>query len=623
MADRASAMPLVRVWLCGTFQVERRTEDGTWETSDKSHWEKGYARPLFKRLLCASGRRLERLTLTDDLWPDPDSPELVERYLNDAAYQLRKALRPVPILKTFGHASGYELAAQSVLWVDADACEALMKEAEQIGRTSPRAVLLLEQANAYFARGDFLEGESGLWVYARRGTLERLQYRCRIWLAEAYEQQGMVGQAEMLYSALLQDTPSDEDVLCRLMGLLYRQGMTHAALRCFEATKKHLNLLGLHLSPATDAFAKRLLSEPRPIELSSIQEYGTPKRLSSESEQQVIISSLSSSTHNMVENAAAKDEALDQLSERVTSLNTNRETLDYFEKLTETCRYLSEGNELKIAERILWTYLPRIETIAKLSFQDQQKVANIVSQGYLLAASLVGHRNDLKARHYYSEQALLYGKLAQDRNLQVAALRQLAVTFDYAERPEKVLQTYQLALPYLDEVSPLLRSCVYAALSGVSAQMGHIQETHRLIGLAYEHFPTQPENEPGFLRTINASYNTLLLWDGLNHLELGESRVAEKILAQIDTLNPTSLIPERIRIELLNYQAQVLTAVLKMEQACDYLEVALKASVTIDSRRRFQESFKVFQQVKGKWPHEQRVQDLGYLFTQHTINDAN
>ncbi len=267
MADRVSAKPLVRVWLFGAFQVERRNEDGTWETSDKSCWEKGYARPLFKRLLCASGRHVERLTLTDYLWPDPDSPELVERYLNDAAYQLRKALRPAPILKTFGHASGYELADQSVLWIDVDACEALMREAEQIGRTSAPAFSLLEQAHNYFARGDFLEGESGLWVYARRGTLERLQYRCRIWLAEAYEQQGMSGQAEMLYSTLLQDTPSDEDVLCRLMGLLHRQGMTHAALRCLEATKKHLNLLGLHLSPATNAYTKRLLSEPRPIEL--------------------------------------------------------------------------------------------------------------------------------------------------------------------------------------------------------------------------------------------------------------------------------------------------------------------------------------------------------------------
>lgn len=276
MMDTDSSTILVRVWLFGAFHVERRNEAGIRETSDKSHWEKGYTRPLFKRLLSAGGRRLERLTLIDDLWPHPESPELVERYLNDAAYQLRKALRPAQLLKTFGHASGYALADQSLLWVDADACEALMKEAEQIGRTSAPALPLLEQAKAHFARGDFLEGESGLWVYARRGTLERLHSRCRIWLAEAYEQQGMSGQAEMLYSALLEDTPSDEDVLCRLMGLLHRQGMSHAALRCYEETKKQLKHLGQRLSPTTDAFAKRFLSEPRQVELYTEMETSNP-----------------------------------------------------------------------------------------------------------------------------------------------------------------------------------------------------------------------------------------------------------------------------------------------------------------------------------------------------------
>src|ERR1039457_4812962 len=106
MIDTDSSTILVHVWLFGAFHVERRNEQGIWETSDKSHWEKGYTRPLFKRLLSAGGRRLERLTLIDDLWPHPESPELVERYLNDAAYTLRKALRPAQVLKTFGHASG-------------------------------------------------------------------------------------------------------------------------------------------------------------------------------------------------------------------------------------------------------------------------------------------------------------------------------------------------------------------------------------------------------------------------------------------------------------------------------------------------------------------------------------
>lgn len=276
MINRNSSSVLVRVWLLGVFQVERRNEDGTWETVDRAKWEKSYARPLFKRLLCASGRRAQRNTLIDDLWPNSTSPELVERYLNDAAYHLRKVLRSADLLKTFGNASGYQLADQSRLWVDVDACESLMREAEQIGRRSAPALRLLEQAQTYVDRGELLESEGGLWCHARRGTFERTGYLCRIWLAEAYEQQGMVGLAEMHYSRLLEDDPLDEDILCRLIACLHRQGMTQQAQRCYEEAKQCFKQDGLQLSPATDAFAQRLLNEPRQIELYLAQETFKP-----------------------------------------------------------------------------------------------------------------------------------------------------------------------------------------------------------------------------------------------------------------------------------------------------------------------------------------------------------
>src|SRR5579872_4876143 len=275
MIDEDNATALVRVRLFGPFEVERRNEAGIWEMVDKAHWDRGYARSLFKRLLSSGGRPVDRLTLIDDLWPHLDTSELVERYLNDAAYQLRRVLRPAAILKTYGHGSGYALADQSLLWVDAGACEALLKEVEQRGRTSASALALLEQARTCFARGEFLEGESGLWVYPRRGTFERLQYRCHIWLAEAYEQQGMVGQAEMLYSQLLEHEPSDEEVLYRLLRLLHQQGMTHQAHRCFEETRNRLKHLGLHLSSATETAIKQLLSEPKSIERYGEQRTGS------------------------------------------------------------------------------------------------------------------------------------------------------------------------------------------------------------------------------------------------------------------------------------------------------------------------------------------------------------
>ncbi|HEU5377410.1 MAG TPA: hypothetical protein VFV38_18465 [Ktedonobacteraceae bacterium] len=289
------------------------------------------------------------------------------------------------------------------------------------------------------------------------------------------------------------------------------------------------------------------------------------------------------------------------------------EALASFEELIKICCHLSEGNELKTAERILWACLPRVENIAKLSFECQQEAANITSQGYLLAASLAGHRNDLQTRHQFSEQALLYGKLAQDHNLQLGALRQISITFDYLERPDKVLQIYQQILPYLHQTSPLLQACIYAGVSGAYAQRKQKQEAFRFIRMAYESFPVHHENEPDFLN-IMCRYSTLVFFDGLNYLELGQPREAEKVFAQIDGLQPKISIPARVRVELLNYQVETFIALKEVEKACLYIQSAANDAYGIGSEKRFAEAKKLFANMQELWPHEPRVKQLEEIF---------
>lgn len=289
------------------------------------------------------------------------------------------------------------------------------------------------------------------------------------------------------------------------------------------------------------------------------------------------------------------------------------ETLEHFAKLTKTCRHLSEGNELQTAERVLWSYLPKLETIAKCSFIHEQAAAEVASQCYLLAASLAGHRNDLRARHHLSEQALLYGKLAQDRNLQVVALRQLAITFDYLGHPNNVLHVYQQTIPYLNEVSPLLRACICADISGAYTQLHQQQEAEHYLGRAYEYFPENTTHEPEYLSTI-CRYSTLVLCEGLNHLAFDQAHEAEKIFAKIDGLQSKSAMPERIRIDLLNCQVETFIALRKRDEACTYLETSTQAALAIGSERRLQEASLLLQLMQNVWPHEQRVRQLVALF---------
>ena len=293
--------------------------------------------------------------------------------------------------------------------------------------------------------------------------------------------------------------------------------------------------------------------------------------------------------------------------------NIDEETWTHFEKLIETCWHLSKGNVLEIVEPTLWAYLPKLAAIAKHSSKQQHIAAAITSQGYLLAAILAGHRDDLQERQSHCEQALSYGNMARDRNLQVAALRQLALTFDYKDRPRKALQTYEQSLPFLDEVSPLLRARMYAGLAGSYAQFEQEQEALRSMGLAYESFPEQPEADPTFLYADCGSF-TLILWEGLMHLDLKRPKEAEQVFARVDGLQPKLKVPERVRIEFLNYQAETFITMRDMDRSLAYLEETVKASLALGSERRYTQANEVYQKMCVVWPYESRVKTLRELF---------
>ncbi len=253
--------PSFRIWLCGAFRVERRV--GTaYEVIRTAEWGgSSYPRLLLKALLCCPGRQARREALLDMLWPEMD-PEQAAQNLNTATTKLRKVLQPVKgqesLLITEDDCKLYLLEGQHLLWVDVDAAFARFKEAERCGRTSSEALPLLEEADTYFSKGAFLQDEEGHWAAGRRATVEQARYRCRFCLSEAYEQQGMPGQAGTVLSLLLEEDPTDEDVLCLLLGLLHRQGMIHQALKLYEHTREVFAREGMDLSEATKHIVAQL-----------------------------------------------------------------------------------------------------------------------------------------------------------------------------------------------------------------------------------------------------------------------------------------------------------------------------------------------------------------------------
>ncbi len=162
--------PLLRIRLWGPFRVEKRVGEG-YEAVKTADWGgSNYPRLLLKALLCCPGRRARRESLLDMLWPEIDG-EQATAYLNTATTKLRQLLRQEKnqesLLITEHDATVYHLPDQRVLWVDSDAVQYALAQAERVGRTSLEAFPLLEEA---------LAGES-FWRQKRLSGLRRSEPR--------------------------------------------------------------------------------------------------------------------------------------------------------------------------------------------------------------------------------------------------------------------------------------------------------------------------------------------------------------------------------------------------------------------------------------------------------------
>ena len=255
------ASPSFRIWLCGTFRIERWV--GTaYEVVRTVEWGgSSYPRLLLKALLCYPGRQARREALQERLWPDLD-PEHAAQHLNTATTKLRNVLRPTKeqesLLLTENDATVYRLEGHQRLWVDVDEALALLQEAERLGRTSLEAFHLLERVGDYFQRGPLLQEDEGFWVAGRRATVDQARYRALLWLADAYIWQEMPGQAATIFHQLLEEDPLDEDIVYRLMELLHRQGMSHQAMRLYKRTCELLAHDGLEPAETVRTFAARI-----------------------------------------------------------------------------------------------------------------------------------------------------------------------------------------------------------------------------------------------------------------------------------------------------------------------------------------------------------------------------
>jgi len=289
---------------------------------------------------------------------------------------------------------------------------------------------------------------------------------------------------------------------------------------------------------------------------------------------------------------------------KVVDSSSKIKDFSHFKSLTQTSWHLLKASELDVLEQVLSAYLPKLTPLIQEQ-AHRKTAANLASQGYQILGILEGHKLNLHQRRKHQQQAVDFSRLAEDKNVQSAAEVQLASAFQYLNDPEKVLQIYESVLPFIEQISPLQKSCVYLGLADASVQCDKEQDALRYLGLAREVFPEQPENDQSFLFS-DAGYFSLALYEGLTHLGLGNAREALEAFEQI-TKYPDGATPERVRVEIINHEAQTAIAMRDQELFKKYLLSGLEGATRLGSEKRRQEVWSAYGLAKNVWYNDKGI----------------
>jgi DNA-binding SARP family transcriptional activator len=243
--------PLMRIITLGEFALERlvptlsraKDEPPRYELVARHEWgNRGPAMALLKALLSRANRRASRDELIEALWPDNGTINATHALESAASVLRRHILRTGEVgslLLTLrsGGETNFKLVGQQRLWVDADALLSLLSQAMRVECQGQNSLPLLEEAYA-LAGGEFLEDDLyAAWAQPRRHTLNGARHRVLFKLVDLYLKDERVSLAEELLFAALEEDPSDEDALCRLMVLLVEQERRQEALHLYQYTE--------------------------------------------------------------------------------------------------------------------------------------------------------------------------------------------------------------------------------------------------------------------------------------------------------------------------------------------------------------------------------------------------
>jgi DNA-binding XRE family transcriptional regulator len=278
-------------------------------------------------------------------------------------------------------------------------------------------------------------------------------------------------------------------------------------------------------------------------------------------------------------------------------------------------------------ESLLPLYCRQTALLAQRPSPLQTSAARIASQAQHLACELLTDREDFCMAEQAGQQALCYGELAGDRNLQVASLIGLAnIGFHRADIHREniglhrkfsnaALQTYKRAVSLLNEhITPLLKGRTYAGITEVHAMRGDLEEAMRTMGLAYKYYPAKVENDPAYQYLRASRYSLYVFGDAQSRLFLGQPKEAEKALIDMEGETNDPQIEPVTKLDLLYYQAEIAIQRGEMVSSSDILTEAAILAKKLGSRLYFNKLVGTYGIMQALWAQESPVTALEEVF---------
>lgn len=278
------------------------------------------------------------------------------------------------------------------------------------------------------------------------------------------------------------------------------------------------------------------------------------------------------------------------------------------------CWELYYNGYIAEVEKVLPVYYTKLAALAEHPSPYQRQAAILASQTFQLSSQILGGQEDFGAALAHCQRALTYARLADDANLQVAALIFKADVYFSKRYPFYSPQTYQAyeeALPLLKHASPLLQGRLYASLAESYAYQEQEQEALRYMGLAQTVYPADPKDDPAFAYTGHSHFSLHVYGEGRTYLRLGQPAKAQQALERVDALLPKT---PGVRQEILAIrQAEVAVAANDLEQSCHYLQTAVKSARLLGNNLHLSHAFEIYQAMPPAWHHEKPVKELAAL----------